>query len=44
MSFASATGRSGSYALTAIRFFRLTGAHTQFLYYENFNDLLFVEQ
>jgi len=44
MSLASATARSGSYALTAIRFFRLPGQHTQFLHYENFNDLRFVEQ
>jgi hypothetical protein len=44
MSFARVTGRSSSYALTAIRFFRLTGPHTRFLHYENFNDLLFVEQ
>ena len=44
MSLASATGRSGSYALTAIQFDRLQGPHTQFLHHKNFNDLLFVEQ
>jgi hypothetical protein len=44
MSLASATDRSGSYALTVIRFDRLQGPHTQFLHHEDFNDLLFVEQ
>ena len=44
MSLASAIGRSGSCALTAIRFDRLQGPHTQFLHHKNFNDLLFVEQ
>jgi hypothetical protein len=44
MSLASTKACSGSYSLTAIRFFRLSGPHTQFLHHENFNDLLFVKQ
>ena len=44
MSLACVTACSGSYALSAIRYDLLQGPHTQFLHYENFSDLLFVEQ